>query len=102
MIRYRRKSLQGYKVCVSKSIQQDAVFPGSNCAKDDTDKAHPVPQVIGHRGFKGKHPENSISAFKGAVQVGGDAIELDLALSKDNVVVISHVCLGISISNAIW
>lgn len=63
------------------------------------DTPYPAPQVIGHRGFKGKHPENSMSAFKGAVEVESNAIELDLALSKDDVVVISHVCLGIRISD---
>lgn len=39
-----------------------------------------------------------MSAFKGAVQVGSNAVEADLALSKDGVVVISHVCLGINIT----
>lgn len=42
-----------------------------------------------------------MSAFKGAVEVKSDAIELDLALSSDEVVVISHVCLGISISDIV-
>lgn len=42
-----------------------------------------------------------MSAFKGAVQVESNAIELDLALSKDDVVVISHVCLGINISDMV-
>lgn len=62
----------------------------------NNDDAPPRPQVVGHRGFKGKYPENSLSAFKGAVESGTDAIELDLALSKDGVVVISHVCLPLS------
>ena len=57
---------------------------------DDTPQP---PQVIGHRGFKRMYPENSLSGFKGAVQAGTNAIELDLALSRDGVVVISHVCL---------
>lgn len=39
-----------------------------------------------------------MSAFKGAVQIGSNAVEADLALSKDGVVVISHVCLGIDIT----
>ena len=50
-----------------------------------------LPQTIAHRGFKAKHPENTMGAFKGAVKVGTHAIETDIHLSKDDVVVLSHV-----------
>lgn len=33
-----------------------------------------------------------MGAFEGAVEVGAHALETDLHLSNDNVVVISHVC----------
>lgn len=49
------------------------------------------PQTIAHRGFKAEHPENTMKAFKGAVEVGSHAIETDIHLSKDDVVVLSHV-----------
>jgi glycerophosphoryl diester phosphodiesterase len=49
------------------------------------------PQAIAHRGYKAKFPENTMGAFKGAVDVGADAIETDLHLSKDGIVVLSHV-----------
>lgn len=49
------------------------------------------PQTIAHRGFKAKHPENTMKSFQGAVEVGTHAIETDIHLSKDNVVVLSHV-----------
>jgi phosphatidylglycerol phospholipase C len=49
------------------------------------------PQAIAHRGYKAAYPENTMGAYKGAVEVGADAIELDLHLSKDGVVVCSHV-----------
>jgi len=51
------------------------------------------PQCIAHRGYKAAWPENTMGAFKGAVEVGSHAIETDLHLSKDGVVVISHVRL---------
>lgn len=52
------------------------------------------PQAIAHRGYKAMYPENTMGAFKGAVEVGADAIETDLHLTKDGVVVLSHVrCL---------
>lgn len=50
-----------------------------------------LPQSIAHRGYKAKHPENTMGAFKGAVKVGAHAIETDIHLSKDGVVVLSHV-----------
>ncbi|KAL2073421.1 hypothetical protein VTL71DRAFT_10745 [Oculimacula yallundae] len=48
------------------------------------------PQAIAHRGYKAKYPENSMGAFRGAVEVGAHAIETDVHLSKDGVVVLSH------------
>ena len=50
-----------------------------------------MPQTIAHRGYKAKYPENTMGAFEGAVEVGAHALETDLHLSKDDVVVISHV-----------
>lgn len=50
-----------------------------------------MPQTIAHRGYKAKFPENTMGAFRGAVEVGADAIETDIHLSKDDVVVLSHV-----------
>lgn len=90
--------LSPHKVCARAHFPKVQLL---NSPVNDDD-APPRPQVVGHRGFKGNYPENSLSAFKGAVESGTDAIELDLALSKDGVVVISHVCppcLGIYISN---
>ncbi len=47
-------------------------------------------QVQGHRGDRGNFPENSIPAFISAVKKGVDVLELDLVISKDNRVVVSH------------
>ena len=49
-----------------------------------------LPQTISHRGYKAKYPENTMASFKGAVEAGTHAIETDIHLSKDNVVVLSH------------
>jgi phosphatidylglycerol phospholipase C len=48
------------------------------------------PQCIAHRGYKAKHPENTMGAFRGAVNAGAHAIETDLQVTKDDVVVLSH------------
>ncbi|TPX26836.1 hypothetical protein DIZ76_012299 [Coccidioides immitis] len=49
-----------------------------------------VPQAIAHRGYSAKFPENTMSAFMHAVEVGAHAIETDIHLSRDGVVVLSH------------
>jgi glycerophosphoryl diester phosphodiesterase len=46
--------------------------------------------VIAHRGFSGAAPENTIAAFKKAIDLGVDMIELDVHLSKDGQVVVIH------------
>ena len=46
--------------------------------------------VQGHRGARGLAPENSIPAFKKALSLGANTLELDVVISKDNQVVVSH------------
>jgi glycerophosphoryl diester phosphodiesterase len=46
--------------------------------------------VHGHRGARAVLPENTIPAFEHAISVGADVLELDLAVTKDNVLVVSH------------
>lgn len=43
-----------------------------------------------HRGFSGNYPENTMLAFKKAVEAGADGIELDVHFSKDKELVIIH------------
>jgi glycerophosphoryl diester phosphodiesterase len=47
-------------------------------------------QVHGHRGARAVLPENTLPAFEHAISVGADVLELDLAVTKDNVLVASH------------
>lgn len=46
--------------------------------------------VHGHRGARALRPENTIPAFEYAIQAGADVLEMDVAVTKDNVLVISH------------
>lgn len=46
--------------------------------------------IIGHRGASAYAPENSLSAFKLAYEMGAEMIELDVLLSKDGVPVVIH------------
>jgi glycerophosphoryl diester phosphodiesterase len=44
----------------------------------------------GHRGARGLAPENTLVAFARALTLGVTTLELDLAVTKDGVVVVSH------------
>lgn len=50
----------------------------------------PKPAIIAHRGASAYAPENTLAAFKVALQQSADAIELDAKLSADGVVVVIH------------
>ncbi|MGH9558023.1 MAG: glycerophosphodiester phosphodiesterase [Bryobacteraceae bacterium] len=52
--------------------------------------AAPKILVHGHRGARALRPENTLPAFEYAIARGVDAIELDLAVTKDSVIVVSH------------
>ena len=45
---------------------------------------------IAHRGFRSRHPVNTMLAFKKALEAGCDGIEFDVHLSKDGEAVIIH------------
>jgi glycerophosphoryl diester phosphodiesterase len=47
-------------------------------------------EVQGHRGARAVLPENTMAAFEYAIKAGVDFIELDLAVTRDNVLVVSH------------
>ncbi len=48
------------------------------------------PIIFAHRGASAHAPENTLSAFKLAIEYGADAIELDAKLSADGEVVVIH------------
>jgi glycerophosphoryl diester phosphodiesterase len=59
--------------------------------KNRSDKnSNHQPMVIAHRGASGLAPENTLAAFKLAVALGADGVELDVQMSADNRVVVIH------------
>ena len=47
-------------------------------------------EVTAHRGYSAAYPENTIPAFKGAIQVGADWAELDVQQTEDGEVIVMH------------
>ena len=50
----------------------------------------PAIEAHGHRGARGLRPENTLPSFAHALEVGVDALELDVALTADGAVVATH------------
>lgn len=48
------------------------------------------PLVIAHRGFSSRYVENTLSAYRGAIDIGADIIESDARLSRDGFVFACH------------
>ncbi len=47
-------------------------------------------EIHGHRGFRGLYPENTILGFLKAAELGVDVLEMDICISADRKVVVSH------------
>ncbi|EOR27188.1 glycerophosphodiester phosphodiesterase [Cytobacillus oceanisediminis] len=47
-------------------------------------------KIYGHRGAKGRFPENTLLSFQQAILQGVDGIELDIHLTKDGEVIVIH------------
>ena len=45
---------------------------------------------IAHRGASGTFPENTVCAFRAAIDAGADMCELDVQLSRDGAIVVIH------------
>ena len=69
-----------------------AIFLGliSLCGTAGAQIYIPMFDLQGHRGARGLRPENAIPAFIIAVDSGVTTVELDLAITKDKQVVVSH------------
>lgn len=46
--------------------------------------------IIAHRGASAYYPENTMAAFKAAVEMGAEMLELDVMMSQDGVPVVFH------------
>jgi glycerophosphoryl diester phosphodiesterase len=47
-------------------------------------------ELQGHRGARGLFPENTLAGFAATLAIGVDTLELDVAMTADDVVVVTH------------
>lgn len=59
------------------------------CPAPVASSGHPA-EWIGHRGAPREYPENTLPAFERAIELGADAIELDVHVTADGVPVVHH------------
>ncbi|KAI1270915.1 PLC-like phosphodiesterase [Xylaria sp. FL0933] len=71
-------------------VTNPTILKGGLMGSRATRLEKPVPQTIGHRGFSAAAPENTMAAFKAAIEAGAEALETDLHLTRDGVVVLCH------------
>ena len=73
----------GINGCTTSSTEQENEVPSEEIKKKDIDWQ-------GHRGCRGLYPENTIPAFKKALDLGIETLELDVVISGDGNVIVSH------------
>lgn len=81
--------------------QKKKKAPWTTALPSERDSSLLLPQAIAHRGHKAKWPENTMAAFKSALEVGAHAIETDVHLSRDGVAVLSHVRCS-ALMSSLW
>lgn len=47
-------------------------------------------QIFAHRGFSSQYPENTMTAFRKALEAGADGIEFDARMTQDGKIIIMH------------
>ena len=79
--------------CSPKTLPPASAPSAGNAAKvvaalHDPASKHVV--VVSHRGDWRNYPENSLGAIESVIRMGVDVVEIDLKLTKDSVLVLSH------------
>jgi glycerophosphoryl diester phosphodiesterase len=73
-------------------LNPDGYAVWTDIIKRELKKVVPIPvvEIIAHRGASYLAPENSVAASKLAWELGSDAVECDIYLSKDNRIMVNH------------
>jgi glycerophosphoryl diester phosphodiesterase len=91
----RRTFMKGTTAAVGASVLSGVTAGHGNKAEETSGKEYDnfrtdEPVVVGHRGFAGQYPENTVDAAVGAALSGADAIEIDVVPCADGTVVVFH------------
>ncbi|MFC4438587.1 MULTISPECIES: glycerophosphodiester phosphodiesterase [Natrialbaceae] len=93
----RRRFLQGTGAAVTTTAIGSTAAASDTKEDELTNEAKPRktnrtegPELIAHRGFAGKYPENTTVAAKGSARDGADMIEIDVVPCADGKVVVFH------------
>ena len=82
--RFARLALTGLLIAIG-STALPAPLTAAPLAADP-----PAFDLQGHRGARGLYPENSLPGFEAALALGVTTLEMDLAVTRDGVVVVHH------------
>ena len=83
----RRYKMTGAALC---AVLMAALLPMHALAGDSTADTGRKLEITAHRGVCSEAPENTMPAFKAAVDIKADWIELDVTQTKDGVLVVFH------------
>lgn len=76
--------------CTSQTDQTKYANRAEKILAEMHDPASDYVIVISHRGDWRNYPENSIPAIESVIRMGVDIVEIDLKMTKDSVLVLSH------------
>ncbi|MFA0962363.1 glycerophosphodiester phosphodiesterase family protein [Roseivirga sp. BDSF3-8] len=79
-----------YIICIRKAHNLLAVILMAAMIATSCQSSGEKFDLQGHRGARGLMPENTIPAFKKALEFGVSTLELDVVISADSQVVVSH------------
>ena len=93
-LRQKRSAGKGDEslVCVLCLVSVVIGVQSGSAAEGDATTGIQMPSrgICAHRGASDTHPENTLAAFREAIQLGAHMIEFDVALSKDGQLVLMH------------
>lgn len=82
--------MQVRRIALELAISAGLLVSGCSGSNPTMSKPRSTIDLQGHRGARGLLPENSIPAFRRALELGVNTLEMDAVISADNQVIVSH------------